>query len=134
MSNLVLVTTEIEAPSVYLVQNRTVDEVVADFKHEAILAERRGWLYELKPSAQQHFNTSKLISLNFVRATTAASLADTYFRKALYYARINGHEKESEVLHRFTTTALQHLKDAKAKEAIHEGLPKGGTELLPTGK
>lgn len=133
-----LITSSTGAPvDLYLVQGRELGALEEALKLEPLFAEKILQLWEMKPDlGSQPPNGCGAIHLNEINISTT-NAAEQLFRSALWYARINGHCNEVDVLRQFGTILLDHLRDAQTREAKHQSNPKevtNPTEASPTGK
>ena len=115
MSNRIVVTTRLEEPKVFLVQNKGVEDILASIKYLPFMREKIGWVYSLVPRSTQ-ICPELGIELHREEHTNSRSAFDIYLQEAMYYAQVNGHEQESLVLAQGLKIMMEAYKRAKAKE------------------
>lgn len=113
--------TEADPVHLYLVQDKSLEEVLLLLRTEGLFSQARSQLFELRPSSVQETNGMKLITLHEIGSGANISAAELYLRQALRYARINGHQNEVEVLKRFAQVILENIKDAQQRQERSQG-------------
>lgn len=127
MANYIITRTEVAPVDVYLSQKLTEAELLASIRTEGLFNSRQVQLWEFKPSSHQHGNGMGLLTLNCIGDNNSSTAAEMYLRKALYYARLDGHRDEVDVLRNFQITLDNNLADAIHRKERHTA------EAKPTG-